>query len=73
MKYQKVMGRLGGPTKVAQLLGLTNKQTVHAWKGRKRIPSRWQLRLATLDGELQPDRQAMQEATELAGYIQKRG
>lgn len=70
MNYKELVGHFGGPTKAAQVLGLSLKQTVHAWKGRARIPSKWQLKAEALSrGRLKADRQAHQDAAELAGYV----
>ena len=67
MNYNQVERHYGGQSKVAQALGL-QRQTVHAWKARKRIPSRWQIKLAALTG-LQPDKAARREAAELIAFV----
>jgi hypothetical protein len=74
VNYKELVGHFGGPTKAAQVLGLELKQTVHAWgqQGR-RIPSKWQLKAEALSrGKLKADRQAHQDAAELAGYVNGR-
>ena len=69
MKYQQVVDHFDGPTKVAKALGIENKQTVHNWQERKRIPTRWQIRLATLSGgKLKPDREAKAELAKFLEY-----
>lgn len=71
MKYEQLVGHFGGLTKAAQALGL-KRQTVHAWGIRKRIPSRWQMRIAALTGgELSVDRATRKEAQALAEFIGK--
>jgi len=73
MKYEELVGHFGGPTNAAQVLGTESKQAVHAWKKRKRIPSRWQLKAVVLSGGLlKADRQALRDARELAGYLRGR-
>lgn len=76
MKYEEVEGCYGGPTAIAQVLGLDNKkrQMVWAWKHRKRIPWQWQIRLAYLSGgRLKPDSKARREAADMAPYVRRRG
>jgi hypothetical protein len=69
MKYTRVIDHFGGLTKTAQALGL-QRQTVHVWGVRKRIPSRWQLKLEILsDGALKADAEARKEAIELTSYV----
>ena len=71
MNYKELEAHFGGPTRTAQVLGIKKKQTVHAWglPGR-RIPSKWQLKAEVLSrGRLKADRQAHQDAAELAGYL----
>lgn len=71
MNYKDLVAHFGGPSKAAQVLGLEDKrQTVHAWQYRPRIPSKWQLKAEALSrGRLKADRQAHQDAVELAGYV----
>ena len=68
MNYKQVIKRYGGPTKVAQVLGLKHKQTVHNWRSMGRIPSRWQIKLEALTG-LKADAIARKEAEELVAYV----
>ena len=73
MNYFQLETHFRGLTSAAQALGL-NRQTVHAWKARKRIPSRWQLKAAVLSGgKLKADRKAQRDARELASYVQGNG
>lgn len=73
MRYEELVAHFGGPTNAAQALGKKNKQSVHVWR-RRRIPSRWQLKASVLSGgKLKPDRQALRDARELAGYLQANG
>lgn len=71
MNYSQVERHYGGPSKAAQALGL-QRQTVHAWKSRKRIPSRWQIKLEALTG-LKADKEARREAAELASWVKRNG
>jgi len=69
MKYQDLVGHFGGLSKAAQVLGLS-RQTVHAWKTRKRIPARWQVKAeAMTDGQLRADTASRREAYEMASYV----
>lgn len=72
MNYKQVIKRYGGPTKVAQVLGLKHKQTVHNWSAMGRIPSRWQIRLEALSG-LKADRTAKREAAEFVAFVNGKG
>ena len=71
MNYNQVERHYGGQSKVAQALGL-QRQTVHAWKARKRIPSRWQIKLEVLTG-LKADKKARCEVVDLASWIKRNG
>ena len=68
VKYQQVERRLGGCAKIAQVLGIKRKQTVHQWKVRGRIPSKWQLKLESVTG-LKADLAARREAMEMVAYV----
>lgn len=72
MNYKQVEKHYGGATKIAQALGLKYKQTAHNWQYRKRIPSRWQIKIEALTG-LKADGAARREAADLASYVQRNG
>jgi hypothetical protein len=73
MTHQRMLKHFGGLTKAAQALGL-QRQTVHAWCARNRIPARWQLRLEVLsNGALVADHAAREEALEIASYLRGKG
>ena len=68
MNYKQVVAHFGTPSKVAQALGI-NRQNVHAWRVRKRIPPKSQLKLEILSGgTLKADPDARKEAIEMASY-----
>jgi hypothetical protein len=74
MKYNELVACWGSLTSASKALGIKNIQTVHAWKDRKRIPTRWQLKATALSGgRLKPDRQARRDAAELAAYVKGAG
>ena len=69
MNYKQMVAHFGGLSKAAQALGLP-RQTVHMWKRRGRIPSRWQIKAeARSDGKLRADRSARAEAMEIVAYV----
>lgn len=69
MNYKNVIGYFGGLSKVAHTLNLS-RQTVHAWKVRKRIPAKWQVKLESMtNGELKADIASRREAFEMASYV----
>ena len=69
MNYQKVVSHFGGLSRAALTLGLS-RQTVHAWKVRKRIPGRWQVKLeAMTNGKLKADMASRRDAFEIASYV----
>ena len=70
MNYNELVKHYGGLTKAAQALGFKNKQTVHAWKERRRIPTRWQLLIESETG-LRADQQARDEALELMTFYMR--
>lgn len=72
MHYDQIKRRLGGPTKIAQVLGLKHKQTVQQWSRRKRIPSKWQIKLERITG-LPADKLAREDAREIAAYLKRNG
>lgn len=62
MRYKELVAHFDGVTEAAKALDL-DKQVVHAWGVRGRIPSRWQMKAARLsNGLLKPDRKAIEEA-----------
>lgn len=68
MKYKDLVGHFGGLTKAADALGI-DRRMVDAWK-KRRIPSKWQMKAQTLsEGALQADREALEEAAEIASYV----
>lgn len=68
MKYEQLVEFFDGLTKAADALGV-DRRVVDRWK-RRRIPSRWQMKAQALSGgTLQADRQARDEAAELASYL----
>jgi hypothetical protein len=70
MKYNDLVTYWGSMTNAAKVLGINNKQTVHNWRDRKRIPSKWQLKAEVLSrGTLKADRKAHADAAELVGYV----
>lgn len=69
MRYKQVVAHFKGLSKAAQALGI-NRQNVHAWGTRKRIPSLWQMKLQSMtDGALEADAQARRDAAEMAELI----
>lgn len=69
MKYKQLVRHFGGLSKSAQALGL-NRQTVHAWGVRDRIPGKWQMKAQALSGgALRADHEAKREALEMASYV----
>lgn len=71
MRYKELVGHWGGPSKIGELLGL-DRQTVHAWGYRPRIPSKWQLKAEVLsNGALKADRKSREDAQELAAYVDR--
>lgn len=72
MNYRQVIKHYGGPTKLAQVLGLKHKQTVHNWSKMDRIPSRWQIKLEALTG-LKADAIARREADEFLAFARRNG
>ena len=72
MKYEELERHIGGCSKIAQVLGIKNKQTVQQWKVRGRIPGKWQLKLEARTG-LKADKAVRREAMEFASYVQRNG
>lgn len=70
MNYKQVISHWGGPTKVAQALGIKRRQTVQMWSVYGRIPTRWQiLAQAKSGGKLKADRQAREEAMAIVACV----
>lgn len=66
MNYDQLVAFFDGPTKAAEALGLEDRRQVATWKGR-RIPSKWQIKAENIsDGKLKADREAKEEAAEIA-------
>ena len=72
MTYKQVVAHYRGLSKAAQALGI-KRQNVYAWSRRRRIPSRWQMRLeADTGGGLKADARAHAEIVEIASYLARR-
>jgi len=73
MKYEQVLEHFGSLAKTAQALGL-QRQTVHVWGVRKRVPAKWQMKLEGLSkGALKADAATRREALEIASFLRVNG
>lgn len=69
MTYDQLIGHYGALHKVAEALGL-DRRTVHAWKNKRRIPSKWQVRAQTDSaGKLRADKEARADAAEFVAFM----
>jgi hypothetical protein len=72
MNYAEMVAFFGGPSKIADALGIDDRQTVQSWSGRRRVPTRWQLKAEVVSrGALVADERARDEAKEMALYLQQ--
>lgn len=71
MTYDQVLAHYGGVSKTGRALGLT-KQTVYAWGRGKRIPGKWQIKIAH-QTPLKADAAAQRDAHEIASWARKNG
>lgn len=73
MNYKQVLAHFGGLSKAAQALGV-ERQNVHNWGARGRIPSRWQLKAERIScGRLKADAASKRDALDMAQYVFKVG
>lgn len=71
MTYDQVLAHYGGVSKTGRALGVT-KQAVYAWGQRRRIPWKWQIKIAHRT-PLKADAAAQREAHELASWARTNG
>lgn len=70
MTYHQIDAYFGGCSAAAKSIGIKNKQTVHAWKSKARIPTLWQLEIERLtSGRLKADAASRREARKMAAYV----
>ena len=70
MVYEQVVKHWGGISIAARALG-TDRRRVEEWKRRRRIPTKWQLKVHRISGgKLKLDAEARRDARELKGLIQ---
>lgn len=70
MTYNQIDTYYSGCSAAAKALGIKNKQTVHAWKTKVRVPTPWQLEIERLTGgKLKADAAARREARKMASYV----
>lgn len=50
MTYEQLHLYFGGPSKAAEALGASSRQTVDSWSRLSRIPTKWQIRAAAKSG-----------------------
>jgi len=73
MTYDQVLRHFGSLTQAAQALDV-ERQNVHNWGARRRIPSKWQLKIESMSrGVLKADASAKREAQEIVSYIRRNG
>lgn len=69
--YDQIKNKFGGPTAIGRVLGGLDRRTVDRWRSLRRIPSKWQLRLAGMFPDLKADKEARRHMADLAPFIQR--